>query len=47
MSVYGLSQWPVALYAEQWERLLGFGDELKAFIAAQNGSLSRKRATAT
>jgi hypothetical protein len=46
VSVYGLSKWPVTLYAEQWERLLGFGEELKAFIAAQNGSLSRKRAVA-
>jgi hypothetical protein len=46
VSVYGLQRMPVTLYAEQWERLLGFGEELKAFIAAQNGSLSRKRAVA-
>jgi hypothetical protein len=44
VSIYGLQRMPVTLYAEQWERLLGFADELKAFIAAQNGSLSRKRA---
>jgi len=44
VSIYGLQRMPVTLYAEQWERLLAFGDELKAFISAQNGSLSRKRA---
>jgi len=47
VSVYGLQRMPVTLYVEQWERLLEFGDALKAFIAAQNGSLSRKRPVTT
>ena len=43
ISVYGLQRMPVTLYVEQWERLLGFADELRAFIKAQNGTLARKR----
>ncbi len=42
VSVYGLQRMPVTLYVEQWERLLGFADELKGFCQAQNGQLSRK-----
>lgn len=33
VSVYGLGRFPVTLYKEQWERLLGSADQLKAFIA--------------
>ena len=47
LSVYGLQRLPVTLYVEQWERLLAFADEIRAFAAAQNGSLSRKRPVAT
>ena len=33
---------PVTLYVDQWERLLNFADELKAFIAEHNPELKRK-----
>lgn len=42
VSVYGLQRMPVTLYVEQWDRLLGFGDELKAFLKAHDSELKRK-----
>jgi hypothetical protein len=42
VSVYGLQRMPVTLYAEQWERLLAFAEEVKRFIAG-HPALSRKR----
>ena len=41
VSVYGLQRMPVTLYAEQWERLLGFAESIKSFIQNHPG-LSRK-----
>src|SRR3974377_1182408 len=32
LSVYGLGRFPVTLYREQWEKLLGVGDEIRSFI---------------
>ena len=42
MSVYGLQRMPVTLYAEQWERLLAFAEEVKGFIKS-HPDLSRKQ----
>jgi hypothetical protein len=42
VSVYGLQRMPVTLYAEQWERLLGFAEQVKGFIQSHPG-LSRKQ----
>jgi hypothetical protein len=42
VSVYGLQRMPVTLYAEQWERLLGFGDEVRSFIKENDAALNRK-----
>jgi hypothetical protein len=42
VSVYGLQRMPVTLYGAQWERLLGFADEIKKFIAANKSKLSTK-----
>jgi len=42
VSVYGMGRWPVTLYAEQWERILGKSAEIKAFIAANKAKLSFK-----
>ena len=42
VSVYGLQRMPVTLYAEQWERLLAFAEEVKRFIAG-HPALARKR----
>jgi hypothetical protein len=43
VSIYGLGRFPVTLYREQWERVLGFGDQIKAFIKANSGSLASKQ----
>jgi hypothetical protein len=42
ISVYGLQRMPVTLYVEQWERLLGFADEIKEFIKEHDSELKRK-----
>ena len=42
VSVYGLQRMPVTLYVEQWERLLGFSDDIRAFIAQHDAELKRK-----
>ena len=42
VSVYGLGRFPVTLYKEQWLRLLGMTDEIRAFIAANEAKLKTK-----
>jgi hypothetical protein len=42
LSVYGMGRFPVTLYKEQWLRLLGMADDIKAFIDANNSSLKTK-----
>ena len=42
VSVYGLQRMPVTLYAEQWERLLDFGDVVREFIKDNDSELNRK-----
>ena len=42
VSVYGLQRMPVTLYAEQWERLLGFADTIREFIK-DHPALARKQ----
>jgi hypothetical protein len=42
VSVYGLGRFPVTLYKEQWEKLLGMGDQIRQFIA-QNDHLLKKK----
>ncbi len=37
-SVYGLGRFPVTLYYEQWTRLLGAAEELKAFLEEQKSA---------
>jgi hypothetical protein len=44
LSLYGMGRFPVTLYREQWERLLGHGDDIKAFIAANVDKLTTKAA---
>ena len=47
LSVYGLGRFPVTLYKEQWKRLLGMSDEIKAFIAQNDAQLKTKGADAS
>ncbi len=42
VSVYGMGRFPVTLYKEQWLKLLGMADEIRAFIAANEGQLKAK-----
>ena len=42
MSLYGLQRMPVTLYIEQWERLLGFSDELRTFMKDHASEFKRK-----
>ena len=42
LSVYGLGRFPVTLYREQWEKLLGLGDSIRQFIQ-ENDSLLKKK----
>jgi hypothetical protein len=44
VSVYGLGRFPVTLYYEQWMRLLGQIDELRAFIDENKSRLKTKDA---
>jgi hypothetical protein len=41
VSVYGLGRFPVTLYQEQWEKLLGMADEIRKFIL-ENEHLLKK-----
>ena len=42
LSVYGLGRFPVTLYREQWEKLLGMADDIRRFIE-ENDSLLKKK----
>lgn len=42
LSVYGLGRFPVTLYREQWEKLLGMTEEIRAFIRDNDGALKKK-----
>jgi hypothetical protein len=42
LSVYGLGRFPVTLYREQWEKLLGMSDQIRQFIADNDAQLKKK-----
>ena len=42
LSVYGLGRFPVTLYREQWEKLLGMSDHIKQFIQENDQQLKKK-----
>lgn len=42
LSVYGLGRFPVTLYREQWEKLLGMADEIQNFIREHDEALKKK-----
>jgi hypothetical protein len=43
LSVYGLGRFPVTLYKEQWVKLLGMADDIRAFIQANDAELKTKQ----
>jgi len=42
VSVYGLGRFPVTLYKEQWEKVLGMVDDIRMFIAEHEAELKTK-----
>jgi hypothetical protein len=42
VSLYGMGRFPVTLYKEQWLRVIEFAEEIKKFIAENQGSLKSK-----
>jgi hypothetical protein len=42
VSIYGMGRFPVTLYKEQWLKLLGMSDDIRAFIAANEAKLKSK-----
>jgi hypothetical protein len=42
VSIYGMGRFPVTLYKEQWLKLLAMSDQIRAFIAANEGQLKSK-----
>jgi len=42
LSVYGLGRFPVTLYREQWEKLLGMAEEIRQFIRDNDHQLKKK-----
>jgi len=39
VSFYGLGRFPVTLYKEQWEKLLGFSDKISQFLKDNSSKL--------
>lgn len=44
LSVYGLGRFPVTLYFEQWQKLLGASPDILAFLEENKGKLKMKEA---
>jgi hypothetical protein len=42
LSVYGLGRFPVTLYREQWEKLMGMAPEIREFIQNNDAQLKKK-----
>lgn len=42
LSLYGMGRFPVTLYKEQWLKVLGMSDEIKAFIQENDHLLKSK-----
>jgi hypothetical protein len=42
VSVYGMGRFPVTLYKEQWLMPLNMSDEIRTFIADNEGKLKKK-----
>jgi hypothetical protein len=42
LSVYGLGRFPVTLYREQWNKLLGMAEHIRQFIVENDALLKKK-----
>lgn len=42
VSLYGMRRFPITFYKEEWERILGMADEIRAFIRENAAALKTK-----
>jgi len=42
ISLYGIRRFPITFYADEWERILAMGDEIRRFAAEHADELKRK-----
>lgn len=42
LSLYGLGRFPVTLYKEQWDKLIGMADEIRVFLREHDHELKAK-----
>jgi hypothetical protein len=42
VSLYGLRRFPITFYKEEWERILGMADEIRAFLRENAAALKSK-----
>ena len=42
VSLYGVRRFPVTFYVEEWEKILGMGDEIRDFCQQHASELKRK-----
>jgi hypothetical protein len=42
VSLYGLRRFPITFYKEEWERILGMADEIRAFLRDNAAALKSK-----
>jgi len=43
VSLYGLRRFPITFYREEWDRILGMADEIRAFIRENEARLKKPR----
>jgi len=42
VSLYGIRRFPVTFYQDEWERILGMADQIRAFIQENAAQLKKK-----
>ncbi len=42
VSLYGIRRFPITFYADEWDIVLGMGDQIRSFIKENEGALKRK-----
>ncbi|MAE95545.1 MAG: hypothetical protein CL910_12875 [Deltaproteobacteria bacterium] len=42
VSLYGIRRFPITFYADEWDRILGMADDVRAFIAEHEGELKTR-----
>ncbi len=43
VSLYGIRRFPVTFYKEEWDQILGMGDEIRVFIGENESKLKKPR----